>query len=177
LLPETTPFGLEIAVKNVFWSGALVLAAYLLVARARFLFSLQMTMAWAVQGVATLVQTDPHYKDRLAYAQSNPGPYMELVSRYLDEERGDNTPSLLAYLYTHLGLSPSSQNLSADKQRRPIQEFFTNLRRFGQDKTSNHDYNDPLWLARYAGWRLVCAFDMIGSLLKAILTTFGLWKP
>jgi hypothetical protein len=129
--------------------------------------------------VATLIEKDNFYKDRLIAARSTPEPYWELVYRYLREEREDPTPSLVAYFVALLSRHRAKFNqvLTNDRKKRGhVREPFQDIRRFGWDEEVNRNYKDPIWLLRYAGWRALRTVDMIWALVRSILMTLGLWR-
>lgn len=163
-----------LSIEASFWSGLLVLMCYLLIARARLLFGLQFATVWSAKAVATLVQRDELFADRLTTARLNPEPYWRLVDLYLGEERDDSNPSLLDYLKSRVGKQAADADPDSIERPGRLQTAFRDLRRFGWDEEVNRDYEDRVWLLRYAGWRTVRILNALWNLAKYVLAVLGL---
>jgi hypothetical protein len=160
------------AVKSVFWRGLFVLLIYVLMARARFLFALRVTIASLYSTVAALVFRDEAYAGHLATARAYPAPYWQLVDAFREQETRRRTPSVRDYVRAVIGLKQEGDEPPAHRESR-LDRWY----RFGSNEEDNRDYRDRRWPIRYLKWRIAGLVRGLGKAVRFVLTTFGLRAP
>jgi hypothetical protein len=155
------------AVQAVFWPGFLALLFYVLMARARLMFALRVTIASLYSTVAAMVLRDESQAARLAAARADPGPVWQLVDAFQEEEC-HTRPSIRLYLRALAGREAVRSGRDA-----PLGAWY----RFGSDAQANRNYRDPAWPVRYAKWRIAALVRAVGDMVRTVLTVFGLRAP
>jgi hypothetical protein len=155
------------AVKAVFWPGFFALLFYVLMARARLMFALRVTIASLYSTVAAMVLRDEEQAARLAAARADPGPVWQLVDAFQEEEC-HSRPSIRLYLRALSGRGAAARDRDA-----ALGAWY----RFGSDAQANRNYRDPAWPVRYLKWRIAALVRAVGDIVRTVLTVFGLRAP
>jgi hypothetical protein len=159
-----------LAINDVFWPGFLVLLAYVLMARARLMFALRVTIASLYSTVAAMVLRDESQAARLAAARAEPAPIRQLVDSFQQEECDSGRPSIQRYLRALTGRGADG---AGPKSGGILDGWY----RFGGDEKANRDYRDPAWPFRYMKWRIAALARAVGDMLRVVLTVVGLRRP
>ncbi|MEA3012645.1 MAG: hypothetical protein QOD42_1190 [Sphingomonadales bacterium] len=168
LIPLAFPgSGIAHAVKAVFWPGLFALLFYVLMARARLMFALRVTIASLYSTVAAMVLRDESQAARLAAARADPAQVWILVDAFQEEEC-HSKPSIRLYLRALSGRGAATRDRDA-----PLGAWY----RFGSDEQANRNYRDPAWPVRYLKWRIAALVRAVGDIVRTILTVFGLRAP
>jgi hypothetical protein len=155
------------AAKAVFWPGFLALLVYVLMARARLMFALRVTIASLYSTVAAMVLRDDSQAARLAAARADPAPVWILVDAFQEEEC-HSRPSIRLYLRALSGRGAATRDRGG-----PLGAWY----QFGSDQQANRNYRDPAWPIRYVKWRIAALVRATGDIVRTILTVFGLRAP
>jgi hypothetical protein len=159
------------AVKAVFWPGFFALFLYVLMARARLMFALRVTIASIYSTVAAMVLRDESHAARLAAAHAAPAPIWQLVDAFQQEECHSGRPSIRRYLRALTGRGADG---AARRDRdSPLGAWY----RFGGDEQANRNYRDPAWPVRYVKWRIAALIRAAGDIVRTVLIVFGLRAP
>jgi hypothetical protein len=159
------------SVKAVFWPGFFALLFYVLMARARLMFALRVTIASLYSTVAAMVVRDEAHAARLAAARADPEPVWRVVDAFQQEECHSERPSVRRYFRAVTGRGTDGAGA------RSGQGALGGWYRFGSDVKANRNYRDPAWLLRYVKWRIAALVQAVGHLVRVVLTVFGLRAP
>lgn len=161
---------IALAVSAVFWPGFFVLLVYVLMARARLMFALRVTIASLYSTVAAMIVRDESHAARLAAARADPEPVWQAVDAFQQEECYSGRPSFRRYLRALTGRGTDGAGPGRDA---PLGGWY----RFGSDERANRNYRDPAWPIRYVKWRIAALIRAVGHMLRVVLTVFGLRAP
>ena len=158
--------------KAVFWPGFLALLFYVLMARARLMFALRVTIASLYSTVAAMVLHDESHAARLAAARADPGPIWRLVDAFQHEECHSRRPSMRRYLRAVTGRETDHAGAGRAAAGRWAPGIDS-----AADEQAYQNYRDPAWLLRYVKWRIAALVRAVGDMLRVVLTVLGLRAP